>query len=170
MGEEAFQAEVFKLRSREWPYYLQANRDVLPAVPDLSDLSGGLSNPAQFNFVSYILWKARRRASCIRLFASGSSCCMPVLGVNETVCGAFIAWAQVAARHVTEPEARTALTREAGKQLAQRVAPDALQQAASAPNLGAATDMASNLLQHFAKGIAGAAEQQSSLFRTFLCR
>lgn len=61
MDEQTFQAEVFKLRAREWPYYLQANRDVLQAVPDLSDLSGGLSNPAQFNFMAYILWKARAR-------------------------------------------------------------------------------------------------------------
>ena len=60
MDEAAFQAEVFKLRSREWPYYLAANRDSLQAVPDLSDLSGGLSNPAQFNFIMYILWKARQ--------------------------------------------------------------------------------------------------------------
>ncbi len=59
MDEAAFQAEVFKLRSREWPYYLAANRDSLQAVPDLSDLSGGLSNPTQFNFLMYILWKVR---------------------------------------------------------------------------------------------------------------
>ena len=38
---------------------LQANRELLPALPDLSDLGGGLSNPAQFNFMSYILWKVR---------------------------------------------------------------------------------------------------------------
>lgn len=31
----------------------------LPTVPDLSDASGGLSNPAFFNFLSYILWKVR---------------------------------------------------------------------------------------------------------------
>ena len=61
MDEAAFQSEVFKLRSREWPYYLAANRDSLQAVPDLSDLSGGLSNPTQFNFIMYILWKARAR-------------------------------------------------------------------------------------------------------------
>ncbi len=65
MDEAAFQAEVFKLRSREWPYYLAANRDSLQAVPDLSDLSGGLSNPTQFNFLMYILWKARQETcSC----------------------------------------------------------------------------------------------------------
>ena len=59
MDEAAFQAEVFKLRSREWPYYLAANQDSLQAVPDLSDLSGGLSNPTQFNFLMYILWKVQ---------------------------------------------------------------------------------------------------------------
>ena len=28
-------------------------------MPDLSDSSGGLSNPVFFNFVYYILWKVR---------------------------------------------------------------------------------------------------------------
>ena len=37
----------------------QNNKQRLPALPDLSDMSGGLSNPAYFNFISYILWKVR---------------------------------------------------------------------------------------------------------------
>ena len=45
--------------------------------------------------------------------------------------------AQVAARHVTDPAARTALTQEAGRQLAARVAGHALQTAASARPPGA---------------------------------
>ena len=69
MDEAAFQAEVFKLRSREWPYYLAANRDTLQAVPDLSDLSGGLSNPTQFDFLMYILWKARQQNTLAAEFA-----------------------------------------------------------------------------------------------------
>ena len=44
---------------------------------------------------------------------------------------------QVAARHVTDPAARAALTREAGRQLAARVAGDALQTAACASSPGA---------------------------------
>lgn len=55
------QAEIFRLRDREYPYYYQANKQRLPAVPDLSDMSGGLSNPAYFNFVSYIIWKVVAR-------------------------------------------------------------------------------------------------------------
>ena len=38
-------------------YYFEANKDRLDRVPDLSDSSGGLSNPVYFNFVYYILWK-----------------------------------------------------------------------------------------------------------------
>ena len=41
----------------EFPYYRQTYAAELPAVPDLSDSSGGLSNPVYFNFVYYILWK-----------------------------------------------------------------------------------------------------------------
>ncbi len=33
----------------------------MPAIPDLSDNSGGLSNPAYFNFASYVQWKAAAR-------------------------------------------------------------------------------------------------------------
>eukprot|EP01023_Acetabularia_acetabulum_P018652 TRINITY_DN19420_c0_g2_i6.p1 TRINITY_DN19420_c0_g2~~TRINITY_DN19420_c0_g2_i6.p1 ORF type:complete len:230 (-),score=32.63 TRINITY_DN19420_c0_g2_i6:735-1424(-) len=32
-------------------------KDQLPRIPDLSDMSGGLSNPAYFNFLIYITWK-----------------------------------------------------------------------------------------------------------------
>ena len=39
------------------PLVVQNNKSHLPAIPDLSDLSGGLSNPYYFNFISYILWK-----------------------------------------------------------------------------------------------------------------
>jgi hypothetical protein len=78
MDEAAFQAEVFKLRSREWPYYLAANRDSLQAVPDLSDLSGGLSNPSQFNFIMYILWKARQGPR------QHDSCCSNRIGLRLT--------------------------------------------------------------------------------------
>ena len=38
-------------------YYYEANKDRLDRVPDLSDSSGGLSNPVYFNFIYYILWK-----------------------------------------------------------------------------------------------------------------
>jgi hypothetical protein len=41
----------------EYPYYRQTYAAELPGVPDLSDSSGGLSNPVFFNFVYYILWK-----------------------------------------------------------------------------------------------------------------
>jgi len=58
---EALQREVYSLREREWPYYRQAQQASLPAVPDLSDASGGLSNPVFFNFLSYILWKVAGR-------------------------------------------------------------------------------------------------------------
>lgn len=75
--EAQFQAQVFKLRQREYKYYAEAvNRastavvpvlptddaqptaPALPAVPDLSDQGGLLNNPLYFNFVLYILWKA----------------------------------------------------------------------------------------------------------------
>jgi hypothetical protein len=62
MPEAALQAEIFRLRDQEYPYYYAANKDRLPAVPDLSDMSGGLSNPAFFNFLSYIIWKVRAGA------------------------------------------------------------------------------------------------------------
>ena len=57
LSEAALQKEIFLLRDREYPYYRQSNFAALPAVPDLSDSSGGLSNPTFFNFVYYILWK-----------------------------------------------------------------------------------------------------------------
>lgn len=57
MSEAEFQAANFRLRDREYPYYFAANRDRLARVPDLADASGGLSNPAYFNFVYYIAWK-----------------------------------------------------------------------------------------------------------------
>ena len=75
MDEETFQEEVFKLRQREWPYYLEANRGVLPAIPDLSDLSGGLSNPAQFNFMAYILWKVPPITVCVQQYPLLPSTC-----------------------------------------------------------------------------------------------
>jgi hypothetical protein len=61
MPEAALQAEIFRLRTQEYPYYYAANKDRLAVVPDLSDMSGGLSNPAFFNFLSYIIWKVRGR-------------------------------------------------------------------------------------------------------------
>lgn len=61
MSEESFQAANFRLRDREYQYYYQANKDRLPRVPDLSDQSGGLSNPVYFNFVYYIAWKVVAR-------------------------------------------------------------------------------------------------------------
>jgi hypothetical protein len=61
--EREFQASNFKLREREYKYYMQANQNRLESIPDLSDLSGGLSNPVLFNFVYYIAWKA----ACARL-------------------------------------------------------------------------------------------------------
>lgn len=56
MSEADFQTANFKLREREFKYFAATHAD-LPAVPDLSDMSGGLSNPAFFNFVFYIAWK-----------------------------------------------------------------------------------------------------------------
>lgn len=38
-------------------YYYEANKADLPAVPDLSDGSGGLSNTSYFNFTMYVLYK-----------------------------------------------------------------------------------------------------------------
>lgn len=38
-------------------YYSEANRTQLPRLPDLSDNTGGMSNPSYFNFISYCLWK-----------------------------------------------------------------------------------------------------------------
>ena len=58
MTEAEFQAANFKLRSREYKYYYEANKDRLDAIPELSDMSGGLSNPALFNFVYYCVWKS----------------------------------------------------------------------------------------------------------------
>ena len=63
MSERDFQATNFRLRNREYKYYYAANKDRLDRVPDLSDMSGGLSNPVLFNFVYYIAWKA----ACARL-------------------------------------------------------------------------------------------------------
>lgn len=72
--EAQFQAQVFKLRQREYKYYAEAVNNTstavvpvlpaddsqpgLPAVPDLSDQGGLLNNALYFNFVLYILWKA----------------------------------------------------------------------------------------------------------------
>lgn len=61
MSDRQFQLENFKLRDREYPYYYENNKESLPRVPDLSDESGGLSNPTYFNFVTYILWKVVAR-------------------------------------------------------------------------------------------------------------
>lgn len=57
MSETAFQTANFRLRDREYKYYFEANKDRLDRIPDLSDMSGGLSNPVYFNFVYYIAWK-----------------------------------------------------------------------------------------------------------------
>lgn len=57
LTETQFQQENFKLRDREYRYYYAANKDRLPAIPDLGDESGGLSNPTYFNFINYVLWK-----------------------------------------------------------------------------------------------------------------
>ncbi|GLC35826.1 hypothetical protein PLESTB_000498300 [Pleodorina starrii] len=57
MDEADFQRENFKLREREYRYYAEANRSQLPRIPDLADNTGGLSNPAYFNFIGYCLWK-----------------------------------------------------------------------------------------------------------------
>lgn len=42
-------------------------------MPDLSDMTGGLSNRAYFNFVDYILWKVRAqgRAARHKLWSQG---------------------------------------------------------------------------------------------------
>eukprot|EP00892_Ulva_mutabilis_P005388 jgi/Ulvmu1/3220/UM015_0261.1 len=57
MSASEFQAANFRLRDREYRYYFAANRDRLDRIPDLTDMSGGLSNPTYFNFVYYIAWK-----------------------------------------------------------------------------------------------------------------
>jgi hypothetical protein len=48
-------------RYREYKYYFEANKDRLDRVPDLTDMSGGLSNPTYFNFVYYIALKVVAR-------------------------------------------------------------------------------------------------------------
>ena len=57
LSEQDLQLEIYRLRDREYPYYRQTYAAELPGVPDLSDASGGLSNPAYFNFQNYIVWK-----------------------------------------------------------------------------------------------------------------
>ncbi|GIL43100.1 hypothetical protein Vafri_890 [Volvox africanus] len=57
MDEAVFQLENFKLREREYKYYVDANFKQLPRIPDLGDNTGGLSNSAYFNFIQYCLWK-----------------------------------------------------------------------------------------------------------------
>ncbi|GLI68937.1 hypothetical protein VaNZ11_013366 [Volvox africanus] len=57
MDEADFQVENFKLREREYKYYVDANFKQLPRIPDLADNTGGLSNSAYFNFIQYCLWK-----------------------------------------------------------------------------------------------------------------
>ncbi|MEW5305544.1 MAG: hypothetical protein WDW36_008078 [Sanguina aurantia] len=42
-------------------YYAKANRARLPLIPDLTDMSGGLSNPCYWNFLIYCLWKVVSR-------------------------------------------------------------------------------------------------------------
>lgn len=63
LSKDDLQLEIYRLREREWPYYRNAQQGqaTLPALPDLSDASGGLSNPVFFNFISYILWKVAAR-------------------------------------------------------------------------------------------------------------
>lgn len=61
LSETDLQMEIYRLKDREYPYYRTANAAALPSVPDLSDASGGLSNPVFFNFVYYILWKVAAR-------------------------------------------------------------------------------------------------------------
>ena len=62
IDERAFQISTFKLRNQEYKYYLEQHKAEMPAIPDLSDNSGGLSNPAYYNFASYIQWKSAARA------------------------------------------------------------------------------------------------------------
>lgn len=52
LGPGEFERRASLFIAREYPYVLEANRGRMPAVPDLTDLSGGLSNAAYFNFVS----------------------------------------------------------------------------------------------------------------------
>lgn len=56
--EQKYQLTFSKLRLREFQFYRQQYQDKLPLLPDLSDYSGGLSNAAFFNFVSYMSWKS----------------------------------------------------------------------------------------------------------------
>eukprot|EP00798_Chlamydomonas_sp_ICE-L_P001943 gene1943-33354_t len=53
MDEKQFQIENFKFKD--------PHKDEIPAIPDLSDLTGGLSNKVYFNFVNYSLWKTVAR-------------------------------------------------------------------------------------------------------------
>eukprot|EP00879_Flechtneria_rotunda_P028266 GHRR01030363.1.p1 GENE.GHRR01030363.1~~GHRR01030363.1.p1 ORF type:complete len:315 (+),score=152.41 GHRR01030363.1:121-1065(+) len=57
LPEEQLQRERYKLQQQEYKYYLAANKERMPQLPELADNSGGLSNRLYFNFVSYILWK-----------------------------------------------------------------------------------------------------------------
>ncbi|GIL72863.1 hypothetical protein Vretifemale_3159 [Volvox reticuliferus] len=57
MDDADFQLETFKLREREYKYYVEANLGRLPRIPDLADNTGGLSNSTYFNFIQYCLWK-----------------------------------------------------------------------------------------------------------------
>ncbi|KAK9866449.1 hypothetical protein WJX84_012457 [Apatococcus fuscideae] len=61
IDEQDFQIATFRLRNQEYKYYLEQHRAEMPALPELSDNSGGLSNPAYFNFCNYILWKSAAR-------------------------------------------------------------------------------------------------------------
>eukprot|EP00775_Hariotina_reticulata_P007811 gene7811-8008_t len=61
MPEQQLQLERYKLQAQEFKYYAAANKERMPALPDLSDNSGGLSNRLYFNFVSYVLWKVVAR-------------------------------------------------------------------------------------------------------------
>ncbi|KAL6760300.1 hypothetical protein V8C86DRAFT_2556694 [Haematococcus lacustris] len=61
MDEQDFQRDNFKLRDREYNFYLAANKGRLPALPDLEDGSGGLSEPLYFDFVNYCAWKVAAR-------------------------------------------------------------------------------------------------------------
>jgi len=56
VDEREFQVRAARLRSQEYKYYADANKDRMPVLPN-SDQGGGWSNPAFFNFAMYCTWK-----------------------------------------------------------------------------------------------------------------
>lgn len=107
----------------------KANNDKLPAIPDLSDSSGGLSNRTYFNFTVYCQWKASGAAQ------AGKSCLFTHVQSGWAKLTRILMRAnwwlptQVLARHLPTEAARADFVRKVGRRIAEAVAPDAIEQA-----------------------------------------